>query len=189
MEEHGDIYLDKYSGWYSTRDEAFYTEKEIGTRADGKKISKETKTDVEWMEEESYFFKLSEYTDKLLKYYEENPEFIQPDYRRNEIISFVSQGLRDLSVSRTSFDWGVPVPDNDKHVMYVWVDALTNYITGLGYPNNKDGMMDKFWPCDTHLIGKDIIRFHTVYWPAFLMSAGIELPRQVYAHGFLLHGG
>ncbi len=189
MEESGEIYLDSYAGWYSTRDEAFYTEKEIETRADGVKISIETKTEVEWMEEESYFFKLSNYTDKLLKLYEDHPEFIQPDYRRNEIISFVKQGLRDLSISRTSFDWGVPVPGNEKHVMYVWVDALTNYLTGLGYPENKDGKMDKYWPCDTHLIGKDILRFHAVYWPAFLMSAGIELPKQIFAHGFLLHDG
>lgn len=189
MEENGDIYLDSYAGWYSTRDEAFYTEKEIETKPDGTKVSKETQTEVEWMEEESYFFKLSEYTDKLLKYYEEHPEFIQPDYRRNEIVSFVSQGLRDLSISRTSFDWGIPVPGNEKHVMYVWVDALTNYLTGLGYPNMDDDKMKDFWPCNTHLIGKDILRFHAVYWPAFLMSAGIELPKEIFAHGFLLHDG
>ncbi len=189
MEANGDIYLDKYAGWYSIRDEAFYTEDEIETLPDGSKLSRETKTELEWVEEESYFFKLSEYTDKLLKLYEDHPEFVQPDFRRNEIVAFVKQGLRDLSISRTSFDWGVPVPDNDKHIMYVWVDALTNYISALNYTDDKEGLFSNFWPCDRHLVGKDIMRFHTIYWPAFLMSAGIELPKQVYGHGFLLSDG
>jgi len=189
MEENGDIYLDKYSGWYSVRDEAFYAEDEVETLPNGTKRSKESKTEVEWMEEESYFFRLSNYTDRLLKLYSDHPEFIQPDSRRNEIVSFVKQGLKDFSISRTSFDWGVPVPGNDKHIMYVWVDALANYISALGYPEDKNGMMKKFWPCNVHLIGKDIIRFHTVFWPAFLLSAGVELPRQVFAHGFLLANG
>ncbi len=189
MEANGDIYLNKYAGWYSTRDERFYTEDELTTQPDGKKISTETKTEVEWMEEESYFFKLSAYTDKLLKLYESQPDFIQPEFRKNEVVSFVKQGLRDLSISRTTFDWGVPVPGNDKHIMYVWVDALTNYISALGYPDENAEKFKKYWPCDVHLIGKDIIRFHAVYWPAFLMSAGIPLPKRVFGHGFLLTAG
>ncbi len=189
MEEKGDIYLNKYAGWYSTRDEAFYTEDELTVLPDGKKISTETKTAVEWMEEESYFFRLSAYTDRLLDLYEQQPDFVQPAFRKNEVVSFVKQGLRDLSVSRTTFDWGVPVPGNPKHIMYVWVDALTNYISALGYPDTNAEKFKKYWPCDVHLIGKDIVRFHTIYWPAFLMAAGIELPKRVFGHGFLLTSG
>jgi methionyl-tRNA synthetase len=181
--DNGDIYLGKYEGWYSTRDEAFFDESELTEGPDGKKISP-FGGECEWVEEPSYFFKLSEYTDKLLAHYEANPGFIQPDFRRNEVTAFVKQGLHDLSVSRTTFDWGVPVPNDTKHVMYVWLDALTNYITGLGFPD-MDGKMATHWPADLHVIGKDIVRFHTVYWPAFLMSAGIPLPKRVFGHGFL----
>ena len=187
LEEAGDIYLDTYSGWYSVRDEAFYTDDETEV-VDGVRLSKETRTEVTWTEEESYFFRLSKYQDKLLELYKNHPEFIGPDSRRNEIASFVSSGLKDLSVSRTTFDWGVPVPGNDKHVMYVWIDALTNYITAAGFPDD-DEKFAKWWPADVHIIGKDIIRFHSVYWPAFLMSAGIELPGRVHAHGFLFNSG
>ncbi|MBI3440363.1 MAG: methionine--tRNA ligase [Proteobacteria bacterium] len=189
MEENGDIYLNKYAGWYSTRDEAFYTEDELTVLPNGKKISTGTKTEVEWMEEESYFFRLSAYTDKLLELYEKQPDFVQPVFRKNEVVSFVRQGLRDLSISRTTFGWGVPVPDASKHIMYVWVDALTNYISALGYPDANAEKFKKFWPCDVHLIGKDIMRFHAVYWPAFLMSAGIPLPKRIFGHGFLLTDG
>ncbi|NOW48618.1 methionyl-tRNA synthetase [Novosphingobium sp. SG751A] len=187
MEAKGDLYLDRYEGWYSVRDEAFYDESELVAGEDGVKLSPQG-TPVEWTVEESWFFRLSAYGDKLLALYAEHPEFIQPESRRNEVIRFVEGGLRDLSISRTSFDWGVPVPGSPGHVMYVWVDALTNYLTGLGYPE-KTSEMDKWWPADIHLIGKDIVRFHTVYWPAFLMSADLALPRQVYGHGFLLHRG
>ncbi|MGB5724448.1 MAG: methionine--tRNA ligase [Parasphingorhabdus sp.] len=187
MEANGDLYLDRYEGWYSVRDEAFYAEDEIETGEGGKKLSPQG-TPVEWTAEETWFFKLSEYQDKLLKLYEEHPEFIQPESRRNEVMRFVEGGLRDLSVSRTSFDWGVPVPGSPGHVMYVWVDALTTYMTGAGYPDTK-GMFAKYWPADLHLIGKDIVRFHAVYWPAFLMSAGLPLPKQVFGHGFLLNRG
>jgi len=189
MEENGDIYLNKYAGWYSMRDEAFYGDDELTVLPNGKKISTATKTEVEWVEEESYFFKLSAYTDKLLELYERQPDFVQPGFRRNEVVSFVKQGLRDLSVSRTTFDWGVPVPGAPKHIMYVWVDALTNYISALGYPDLTAEKFSKFWPCDVHLIGKDIVRFHAIYWPAFLMSAGVALPKRVFGHGFLLTGG
>jgi methionyl-tRNA synthetase len=189
MQEAGDIYLNKYAGWYSERDEAFYGEDELETAADGKKVAKSTGTPVHWMEEESYFFKLSEYTQKLLDYYEAHPEFIQPAFRRNEVVSFVKQGLKDLSISRTSFDWGVKVPNSKNHIMYVWVDALTNYISAIGYPDDKKGDFKKYWPADVHLIGKDIVRFHTVYWPAFLMSAGLPIPKRVFGHGFLLTRG
>jgi methionyl-tRNA synthetase len=189
MQEAGDIYLNKYAGWYSERDEAFYLETELETRPDGKKYTTSTGTEVHWMEEESYFFKLSAYTDKLLAYYEKHPEFIQPDFRRNEVVSFVKQGLKDLSISRTSFDWGVKVPNTKNHIMYVWVDALTNYISAIGYPDDKGGLLKKYWPADVHLIGKDIMRFHTVYWPAFLMSAGLPVPKKVFGHGFLLTRG
>ena len=185
MMDKGDIYKDSYSGWYSVRDEAYYQEAETELR-DGIRYGPQG-TPVEWVEEESYFFKLSAYEDKLLKLYADNPDFVGPDERRNEVVSFVKSGLKDLSVSRTTFDWGVPVPNDPKHVMYVWVDALTNYITALGYPDTTDPKW-KFWPA-IHIIGKDIIRFHAVYWPAFLMSAGIELPKRVYAHGFLLNKG
>lgn len=190
MEANGDLYLDRYEGWYSVRDEAFYDEGELVGEGD-EKLSPQG-TPVEWTVEESWFFRLSKYQDKLLELFDKHPEFVQPDSRRNEMIAFVSGGLRDLSVSRTSFDWGVKVPVADggdgKHVMYVWVDALTNYLTGLGYPDDTK-MMQKFWPADLHLIGKDIVRFHAIYWPAFLMSAGLPLPRQVFGHGFLLNRG
>jgi methionyl-tRNA synthetase len=190
MEANDDLYLDRYEGWYSVRDEAFYDESEL-VGGGVEKLSPQG-TSVEWTVEESWFFKLSKYQDKLLELFEKHPEFLQPDSRRNEMIAFVSGGLRDLSVSRTSFNWGVKVPQADggegAHVMYVWVDALTNYLTGLGYPD-KTGLMDKFWPASLHLIGKDIVRFHSVYWPAFLMSAGLPLPKQVFGHGFLLNRG
>ena len=180
----GDIYKDSYAGWYSVRDEAFYTESEIETDADGGKISPQG-TPVEWLEEESYFFRLSNYHAQLLDLYKNNPEFIQPDSRRNEIIKFVEGGLKDLSVSRTAFDWGVPVPDDPEHVIYVWMDALTNYLTVTGYPETDSDAYRAFWPAGLHIIGKDITRFHAVYWPAFLMSAGLPLPQQIFAHGFL----
>lgn len=187
LEEAGDIYLDSYSGWYSVRDEAFYTEDETEV-VDGVRLSKETRTEVTWTEEESYFFRLSKYQEPLLELYRDHPEFLGPDSRRNEVASFVASGLKDLSISRTTFDWGVPVPGNDKHVMYVWIDALTNYLTAAGFPDDSEAFA-KWWPADVHIIGKDIIRFHSVYWPAFLMSAGIELPRRVHAHGFLFNAG
>ncbi|MCW2560690.1 MAG: methionine--tRNA ligase [Mycobacterium sp.] len=189
MNDSGDIYLDSYAGWYSVRDERFYTEDELEVAGDGTRISIETGTPVTWTEEQTYFFKLSAYGDKLLAHYQAHPEFIGPDVRRNEVISFVSGGLRDLSISRTTFDWGVPVPDHPDHVMYVWVDALTNYLTGVGFPDTESDAFRRYWPADVHMIGKDIIRFHGVYWPAFLMSAGIELPRRVFAHGFVLNEG
>lgn len=187
MAANGDLYLDRYEGWYSVRDEAFYDESELLEGEGGVKLSPQG-TPVEWTVEESWFFRLSAYEDRLLALYRDNPDFIRPESRRNEIMRFVEGGLLDLSVSRTSFDWGVKVPGADEHVMYVWVDALTNYLTGLGYPDATPDM-EKFWPADLHLIGKDIVRFHTVYWPAFLMSAGIALPRQVFGHGFLLNRG
>jgi methionyl-tRNA synthetase len=187
MEANGDIYKDSYSGWYSVRDEAYYDEDETTLNDEGVRVGPQG-TPVEWMDEESYFFRLSAYEDKLLALYEEQAEFISPKSRKNEIISFVKGGLKDLSISRTTFDWGVPVPGDNKHVMYVWVDALTNYITGLGYPDANNDLWD-YWPADVHVIGKDITRFHAVYWPAFLMSAGVELPKQVFGHGFLLNKG
>ncbi|MCJ8189839.1 methionine--tRNA ligase [Sphingomicrobium aestuariivivum] len=187
LEERGDLYLGRYEGWYSVRDEAFYNEDELFKSASGEKLSPHG-TPVEWQVEETWFFNLSAYQQPLLDHIAANPDFIAPKSRRNEVVSFIEGGLRDLSVSRTSFDWGVPVPGSEDHVMYVWLDALTNYITGVGYPDGGE-RWDKYWPADCHLIGKDIIRFHAVYWPAFLMSAGIELPRQVYAHGFLLGEG
>ncbi|MEX6725790.1 methionine--tRNA ligase [Parapedomonas caeni] len=188
MAANGDIYLDRYEGWYSVRDEAYYDESEIRTADDGTKLSPQG-TPVEWTVEESFFFRLSKYQQPLLDYYEAHPEFIRPESRRNEVISFVKSGLRDLSVSRTSFDWGIPVPDAPGHVMYVWVDALTNYITSAGFPDDASEQFRKFWPADMHVIGKDIVRFHAVYWPAFLLSAGVPLPRQVFAHGFLFNRG
>ena len=188
MEKNGDIYKDSYAGWYSVRDEAFYQEEETELRADGVRYGPQG-TPVEWVEEESYFFRLSAYEDKLLKLYEDQPDFIGPNERRNEVMSFVKSGLKDLSISRTTFDWGIKVPDDPKHVMYVWVDALTNYITATGYVEDENGPRAKYWPCDVHIIGKDIIRFHAVYWPAFLMSAGLPLPKRVFAHGFLLNKG
>ncbi|MGW0041545.1 methionine--tRNA ligase [Rhodococcus sp. NPDC003348] len=185
----GDIYLDTYAGWYSVRDEAYYTEAETTLQEDGSRISTDTGTPVVWTEESTYFFKLSAYQDRLLALYESHPEFIAPATRRNEIVSFVSGGLKDLSVSRTTFDWGVPVPGDPDHVMYVWVDALTNYLTGVGFPDVDSESFGKYWPANLHIIGKDISRFHTVYWPAFLMSAGIELPERVFVHGFLYNKG
>lgn len=187
MEAAGDIYKDSYSGWYSVRDEAYFAENETVVSGDGVRRGP-TGTPVEWVEEESYFFKLSDYQDRLLALYEESPDFIGPDERRNEILSFVKSGLRDLSVSRTTFDWGIQVPGAPKHVMYVWVDALTNYITATGFPD-EGGERRHFWPADVHIIGKDIIRFHAVYWPAFLMSAGLPLPKRVFGHGFLFNRG
>ncbi|AXV15496.1 methionine--tRNA ligase [Neorhizobium sp. SOG26] len=187
MAANGDIYKDSYAGWYSVRDEAYYAEDETQVR-DGVRYGPQG-TPVEWVEESSYFFKLSAYGDKLLKHYEENPDFVGPNERRNEVISFVKSGLRDLSVSRTTFDWGIKVPDDPDHVMYVWVDALTNYITATGYLSDQNGPRAKYWPADVHIIGKDIIRFHAVYWPAFLMSAGLPLPKRVFAHGFVLNNG
>jgi methionyl-tRNA synthetase len=187
MKANGDLYLDRYEGWYSVRDEAFYEEKELKEGEGGIKLSPQD-TPVEWTVEESWFFKLSKYEKPLLELYEKQPDFIRPDSRRNEVVRFVEGGLRDLSISRSSFDWGVKVPGSPDHVMYVWVDALTNYLTGLGYPD-MDGDMAKYWPANLHLIGKDIVRFHAVYWPAFLMSAGLPLPKQVFGHGFLLARG
>ncbi len=189
MEARGDLYLDRYEGWYSVRDEAFYDEKELTDGGGGGQKLSPQGTPVEWTVEESWFFRLSAYQDRLLAYYEANPGFIQPASRRNEVISFVRGGLSDLSVSRTSFDWGVPVPDADGHVMYVWVDALTNYLTGVGYPDTESEDYKRYWPADVHVIGKDIVRFHAVYWPAFLMSAGLPLPKLVFGHGFLLAKG
>ena len=188
MEENGDIYADTYSGWYSVRDEAYFEESELTTGDNGEKLSPGG-APVEWVEEESLFFRLSAYQDKLLEHYAAHPEFIGPESRRNEVKSFVEGGLRDLSISRTTFDWGVRVPGHPDHVMYVWVDALTNYITGVGFPDEKSESWRDFWPADVHIIGKDIIRFHTVYWPAFLLSAGIDLPKRVFAHGFLFNKG
>ncbi len=187
MEASGDLYLDRYEGWYSVRDEAFYDEKELVDGEGGARLSPQG-TPVEWTTEETWFFRLSKYQQPLLKLYADNPDFIRPESRRNEVLRFVEGGLKDLSVSRTSFDWGVPVPGSPGHVMYVWVDALTTYMTGVGYPDTT-GEFARYWPADIHLIGKDIVRFHTVYWPAFLMSAGLPLPKQVFGHGFLLARG
>jgi methionyl-tRNA synthetase len=187
MADNGDIYLDSYAGWYSVRDEAYYAEDETVVGEDQVRRGPQG-TPVEWVEERSYFFKLSAYQEKLLALYENQPDFVGPDSRRNEVISFVKGGLKDLSISRTTFDWGVKVPNDPEHVMYVWVDALTNYITGVGFPDEKASNW-RYWPADVHIIGKDIIRFHAVYWPAFLMSAGIPLQKRVYAHGFLFNKG
>ena len=187
MAANGDIYSDTYSGWYSVRDEAYYTEDETVVGEDNVRRGPQG-TPVEWVEEKSYFFELSAYQDKLLALYESQPDFIGPDVRKNEVISFVKSGLKDLSISRTTFDWGVKVPGDEEHVMYVWVDALTNYITGVGFPDESDKNW-RYWPADVHIIGKDIIRFHAVYWPAFLMSAGIPVQKRVYAHGFLFNRG
>lgn len=178
------IYLDKYSGWYAVRDEAYYTEDELkdGPTPDIKIAP--SGAECKWVEEESYFFKLSKWGDKLLAYYDENPDFIEPQARKNEVVSFVKSGLRDLSISRTTFDWGVKVPDTEDHVMYVWIDALTNYMSALGYPDENNEKYKKYWPADIHVVGKEIIRFHCVYWPAFLMAAGLPVPKKVYAHGW-----
>ncbi|GAB5387515.1 MAG: methionine--tRNA ligase [Alphaproteobacteria bacterium] len=181
--ESGDIYLDKYSGWYAVRDEAYYGEDELTDGPDGTIIAP-SGAECEWVEEESYFFRLSAWGDKLLAFYEANPGFVKPQSRYNEVISFVKGGLRDLSISRTTFDWGVDVPDGPGHVMYVWIDALTNYITALGYPETDGETYKKFWPANVHMVGKDILRFHAVYWPAFLMAAGLETPSCVFAHGW-----
>ena len=181
----GDIYLDKYSGWYSVSDEAFYDKDEI-EEIDGKKIAKMSGSPVEWVEEESYFFKLSSWSKKLLEFYKEKKNFILPVSRKNEVVSFVQKGLKDLSISRTSFSWGIPVPNNDKHVIYVWLDALTNYISALNFPNTNDKKFKAFWPADVHIIGKDILRFHAIYWPAFLLAANLPLPKRVFGHGWIL---
>jgi len=187
LEKNDDIYLSKYSGWYSVSDEAFYTEEEISEKEDNK-IATSSGSLVEWIEEESYFFRLSKWQDSLLEYYENNPDFISPKSRRNEVISFVKSGLKDLSISRKAFSWGIKVPNNPEHVIYVWLDALTNYISALNYPNTDDDLFKNFWPASVHLIGKDILRFHAVYWPAFLMAAKITLPNKVYGHGWILSG-
>jgi methionyl-tRNA synthetase len=184
MAANDDLYLDRYEGWYSVRDEAFYGEEELIEGERGQKLSPQG-TPVEWTVEESWFFRLSKYQERLLALYRDNPEFIRPESRRNEVIRFVEGGLKDLSVSRTSFDWGVPVPGSPDHVMYVWVDALTTYMTGVGFPD-ETGDFARFWPANVHIIGKDIVRFHAVYWPAFLMSAALPLPQQVFGHGFIL---
>jgi methionyl-tRNA synthetase len=180
-----DIYLSKYSGWYSVSDEAFYNDDETED-VDNKKIAISSKSPVEWVDEESYFFRLSKWEKPLLDFYEKNPDFILPETRKNEVISFVKSGLKDLSVSRKSFSWGIKVPNDDQHVIYVWLDALTNYISALDYPNVKSDLFKKFWPASVHLIGKDILRFHAVYWPAFLLAAKIELPLKIYGHGWIL---
>ena len=182
-----DIYLSKYSGWYSVSDEAFYTEDEI-EEIDGNKRSISSKSSVEWIEEESYFFRLSKWEKPLLEYYDNHPDFISPSSRKNEVVSFVKGGLKDLSVSRKSFSWGIKVPNDKDHVIYVWLDALTNYISALNYPDKSDKLYKDFWPASIHLIGKDILRFHAVYWPAFLLAAKIELPLKVYGHGWILSG-
>ncbi len=187
MEANGDIYLSRYSGWYSTRDERFFVEDETEER-EGRRFAIETGTLVEWMEEESYFFKLSAYAKPLLEHYSKHPDFIVPEKYRNEIVAFVERGLNDLSISRTTFDWGIQVPGNAKHIMYVWVDALTNYITATGFPDANSPRAD-FWPASAHVIGKDITRFHSIYWPAFLMSAKLPLPKQISVHGFLFNRG
>ena len=189
LEEAGDIYLGNYAGWYSVRDEAFFGEDELSENEQGEKIAP-SGAPVTWVEEPSYFFKLSAYTAKLLRYYEQNPDFIRPEFRRNEIMEFVKRGLTDLSISRASFKWGIKVPHDDDHIMYVWLDALTNYISALDAPdlNNSEGhppLYQQFWPADYHIIGKDIMRFHTIYWPAFLMSAGLPIPKHVFGHGFI----
>ncbi len=181
----GDIYLDKYKGWYSVSDEAYYDEDEIIDK-NNIKVAKSSGSKVDWVEEESYFFKLSSWSKKLLEFYKKNPNFIMPTSRKNEVIKFVEKGLTDLSVSRTSFTWGIKVPNNDKHVIYVWLDALTNYLSALNFPNKDDKLYQNFWPASIHIIGKDILRFHAIYWPAFLMAAKIPLPERVFGHGWIL---
>jgi len=183
----GDIYLSKYKGWYSVSDEAYYNEDEIIEKG-GKKVSTFSGSPVDWVEEESFFFKLSAWKDKLLNFYQENDKFILPLSRRTEVINFVKSGLKDLSVSRTSFTWGIKVPNNDKHVIYVWLDALTNYLSALNYPNLNDKLYKKFWPASLHVIGKDILRFHAIYWPAFLLAAKIKPPKRIFGHGWILSG-
>ena len=185
LEKSGDIYLSKYSGWYSVSDEAYYDEDEILTEGKNK-IAKSSRSKVEWVEEESYFFKLSSWQEKLLEHYNNNPNFILPKSRYNEVVQFVKKGLKDLSVSRTSFDWGIAVPGNNKHVIYVWLDALTNYLSALNFPKTENKLYKDFWPADIHIIGKDILRFHAVYWPAFLLAAKIPLPKKIFGHGWIL---
>ena len=185
LQKNDEIYLSKYSGWYSVSDEAFYSQDEI-EEVDGIKRNIASGSPVEWVEEESYFFRLSKWTEPLIKFYKENPDFIQPESRRNEVVKFVESGLKDLSISRTSFNWGIPVPNDDKHIMYVWMDALTNYISATNYFSKENN--NNFWPADIHIIGKDILRFHAVYWPAFLMAAKIDLPKKVFGHGWILSG-
>ncbi len=185
LKKNDDIYLSKYSGWYSVSDEAFYNEDEIEDLGN-KKVAISSKSPVEWVDEESYFFRLSKWEKALLEFYEKNPDFISPASRKNEVISFVKSGLKDLSVSRKSFSWGIKVPNDDDHVIYVWLDALTNYISALNYPNKDDELYKKFWPASVHLIGKDILRFHAIYWPAFLLAAKITPPKKVYGHGWIL---
>jgi methionyl-tRNA synthetase len=184
----GEIYLGKYAGWYAVRDEAYYGEDELTNAPNGKKIAP-SGAECEWVEEPSYFFRLSQWSDRLLRFYEKNPDFILPPSRRNEVISFVKSGMRDLSISRTALTWGVPVPDEPKHVMYVWLDALTNYITAVGYPDTQSEVYRRYWPADLHMVGKDILRFHAVYWPAFLMAAGLEVPKRIFAHGWWTNEG
>ncbi len=184
----GHIYLGTYAGWYSIRDEAFYAESELVEDEQGRKLAP-TGAEVEWVEEPSYFFRLSAWQEPLLEFYAAHPEAIGPDSRRNEVVSFIRSGLRDLSISRTSFKWGVPVPDDPDHVMYVWIDALTNYLTGVGYPDAESADFSTFWPADLHMVGKDILRFHTIYWHAFLMAAGLEPPKRVFAHGWWTNEG
>jgi len=187
LEKNGDIYLSKYSGWYSVSDEAFYNEDEI-EELDGSKVAINSKSIVEWIEEESYFFRLSKWQKPLLDYYEKHAEFISPESRKNEVISFVKSGLKDLSISRKTFSWGIKVPNNNNHVIYVWLDALTNYLSALNYPEINNELYKKFWPASIHLIGKDILRFHAIYWPAFLLAAKIDLPKKIYGHGWILSG-
>jgi methionyl-tRNA synthetase len=187
LEDNNQIYLSKYTGWYSVSDEAFYQEDEIKT-IEGKKYATVSDSLVEWVEEESFFFKLSEWEKPLLKFYKENPKFILPESRKNEVVSFVKNGLKDLSVSRKTFSWGIKIPSNEEHIIYVWLDALTNYLSALNFPNTKDNLYKNFWPADIHIIGKDILRFHAIYWPAFLMAANLPLPKRVYGHGWILSG-
>jgi methionyl-tRNA synthetase len=188
MEKNGDIYLGKYAGWYSVRDEAYYAENETHLNEQKQRVATKSGTPVEWVEEASYFFRLSAYQDKLLKLYE-RPNYVLPKERLNEVASFVRGGLQDLSISRTTFDWGIRVPGSDGHIMYVWVDALTNYITGVGFPDTGAEKFKRYWPAALHVIGKDIVRFHAVYWPAFLMSAGLDVPQRIFSHGFLFNRG
>ena len=187
LEKNNQIFLSKYSGWYSVSDEAFYNEDEVEEK-DGLKVAKSSGSAVEWVEEESFFFKLSEWEKPLLDFYEKNKNFILPESRRNEVISFVKSGLKDLSVSRKTFSWGVKVPSDENHVVYVWLDALTNYLSSLKYPDENNELYKNFWPADLHIIGKDILRFHAIYWPAFLLAAKIEPPKRVYGHGWILSG-
>lgn len=188
LKDNGHIYLGTYNGWYAVRDEAFYAEDELTDGPDGKKVAP-SGAECEWVEEPSYFFDLSKWQEPLLKFYDDNPDFIAPKSRRNEVISFVKGGMHDLSVSRTSFKWGVDVPSDEEHIMYVWLDALTNYITAVDFPDQEADLYRKFWPADLHMVGKDILRFHAVYWPAFLMGAGLAPPKRIYAHGWWTNEG